>query len=205
VLGSQVGELFYITKIGNVGSILRSGILSHNRASPVAHARVDLDAVQERRANIRISPTRMLHDHANLYVCGRNAMMYHVINHNPIDEICLLRVSPDVLDLPDVVVSDGNAARRWMTRFDSAADGIAALDFDQVHARYWNHADAAEKDERMRVKQAEVLVPNIIDPRFIVGAYAPTAAASTALAAVSGGRLPVVVTRYTFFRGAPGT
>jgi hypothetical protein len=148
----------------------------------------------------------MLHDHANLYICGRNAMMYYVVNHNPIHDVCLLRVSPDVLDLPDVVVADGNAARRMMTKFDDSARGIATVDFDRVHAERWtNHADPAENYEHKRVKQAEVLVPDLVDPRYIVGAYAPTNGAAAAVATASRGKIEVVVTKYTFFRGPQGT
>lgn len=206
MLRSQVGELFYITHVGNVGSILRLGILSHNRAARFAHSKVDLDAVQEIRSHIRISSARMLHDHANLYVCGRNAMMYHVVHHNPINEICLLRVSPDVLDLTDVVVSDGNAARTGYTRFRDPVSGIDSLDFARVHAQYWtNNGDEAANYEHKRVKQAEVLVPDLIEPRFIVGAYAPTARARDAVTSASAGRLAVAVARYPFFYGQPGS
>jgi hypothetical protein len=206
VLRTQVGELFYITHVGNIPSILRMGILSHNRAARFVHAKVDLEAVQDIRSNIRISPTRMLHDHANLYVCGRNAMMYYVANNNPIDEICLLRIAPEVLDLPDVVVADGNAARRGYTRFRDAVSGIDALDFDRVHAQWWTrNGDEAANYEHKRVKQAEVLVPDVIQPSFLVGAYAPTATARAAVVSASAGTLAVTVTKYSFFRGLPGT
>lgn len=202
VLRSQIGELFYITHTGNVGSILESGILSHNRAARLGHTRIDLDTVQEIRSHIRVSPTRMLHDHANLYVCARNAMMYHVVHNNPIDNVCLLRVSPDVLDLPGVVVTDGNAARVGVTRFDEAASGIAALDYERVHAMSWIHdPDFAATYEHKRVKQAEVLVPDGIDAAAIIGAYAPTRVAAEAIEAEAEGALDVVITRYTFFDG----
>lgn len=203
---SQIGELFYITNVGNIGSIRRFGILSHNGAARFAHSTVDLQAVQDIRAHVRVSRSRMLHDHANLYVCGRNAMMYYVTGHNPIDEICVLRVSPDVLDLPDVVVTDGNAARQGMTRFRDSMTGVAALDYERVHAEWWsNHPTAAENYEHKRVKQAEVLVPDRVDPRLIIGAYAPTVTAASAVEAASRGRLPVIVARYPFFRGPRGT
>jgi hypothetical protein len=195
---SQVGELFYISHVANVGSIVRSGILSHNRAASVTHTKVDLDTVQEIRSHKRISPTRMLHDHANLYFCGRNAMMYHVVRHNPIDAVCLIRVSADVLDLPDVVVMDGNAAR-WESRPYDAASGIAALDFDRIHAQYWTHpGDPVAHSQHMREKQAEVLVPDIIDPRFITGFIVPTDAAATAIG-TGAGRRPIAKAPYPFF------
>lgn len=114
----------------------------------------------------------------------------------------LLRVSPQVLDLPDVVVADGNAARQGMTRFRDAASDVSALDFERVHDEFWTrHGNEAENYEHKRVKQAEVLVPDGIDPRVIVGAYAPTETGARAVEAASPGRLPVVVAKYPFFRG----
>jgi hypothetical protein len=200
VLRAQVGELFYITHVANVAGIVDKGILSHNSAARLAPTRVDLDTVQEIRARIPIG-ARMLHDHANLYVCGRNAMMYYVVHQNPIDSICLLRVAPEVLDLPDVVIADGNAARRGETRFDDVRTGLAALDFERVHAHSWIHeGDPVATYEHKRVKQAEVLVPDRIDPTLVIGAYAPTPGAEAAVLA-GAPRLPVIVTRYTFFDG----
>jgi hypothetical protein len=199
VLRAQVGELFYITHVANVLGIIGRGILSHNRAAKWGPTRVDLDTVQEIRARKPIG-ARMLHDHANLYVCARNAMMYHVVHHNPIDSVCLLRVSHEVLDLPDVVIADGNAAR-WETRFDDVTTGLAGLDFHRIHAHSWiQPGDPVAEYEHKRVKQAEVLVPDLIDPTFIIGAYAPTARAAAAVSAAAPG-LAVVTTTYTFFDG----
>ncbi|HET9757792.1 MAG TPA: hypothetical protein VFP66_14895 [Candidatus Limnocylindrales bacterium] len=56
----------------------------------------------------------------------------------------------------------------------------------------------------MRVKQAEVLVPHLVDPERIVGAYAPNRIAAEALV-VATPALAVVVTRYPFFQGPPGS
>jgi hypothetical protein len=195
----QVGELFYITHVANVEGIIRHGVLSHNRAVKWAPARVDLEVVQEIRARKRIGP-RMLHDHANVYFCGRNPMMYYVVHHNPLDSICLLRVSPNVLDLPSVVIADGNAAR-WETRFDDVPTGLAALDYGRIHARYWTHpGDPVAEYEHKRVKQAEVLIPDAIDPGYLLGAYAPTTAAATAIRATAPG-FDITTTTYTFFDG----
>jgi hypothetical protein len=108
-------------------------------------------------------------------------------------------VSPDVLDLPEVVIADGNAAR-WETRFDDVTKGLAALDHERIHTRYWTHDDPVETYEHKRIKQAEVLVPDSIHPRYIVGAYVPTAAAGAAVRAATGG-LTIVETTYTFFDG----
>jgi hypothetical protein len=200
LLRSEIGELFYITPVHNVRNIATIGILSHNHAARVRHASVALEVIQERRSRIRVSSARMLHDHANLYFCARNPMMYHVIHHNPIADVCILRVSSDVLGLPDVVVADGNASS-GSTRFDTPAVGLPLIDFDRVHARFWTHRDDLfEEWEHSRVKAAEVLVPDLLDPRYIIGAYAPTPGVAAAVKAVIG-RRDVTVARYPFFEG----
>jgi hypothetical protein len=204
MLRAQIGELYYITSIANVPSILTTGILSHNRIGGIKHARVDLEAVQDIRSGIHVG-SRMLHDHANLYICGRNAMMYSVIHANPITEVCLLRVSTDVLDLPDVVVTDGNAARRGMTRFYDVASGITALDHERIHAEFWTrNGNEAANYEHKRIKQAEVLIPDFVAPEYIIGAYVPNTPAKDALLSGSAD-LDIVLTRYPFFQGPRGT
>jgi hypothetical protein len=180
---SQVGELFYITHVANAMSIATIGILSHNRAAKLVHTSVALDVIQERRERVAVG-ARMLHDHANLYLCGRNPMMYHVIHHNPIDQVCLLRISPDVLDLPGVAVASFNASR-WGVRFDPPIAGLAKLAFDEVHERDWRRADDVEQYRLKGIKCAEVLVPDVVEPRHILGAYAPTAAAHSALSSLA--------------------
>jgi hypothetical protein len=108
MLRSDIAELQYITPIVNIPSIVAHGILSHSRAERLMHESVAMDAIQERRAK-RTLPTGMrLHDYANLYFSARNPMMY--LRRGRHRELCVLRVSPDVLDLPGVVVADGNAS-----------------------------------------------------------------------------------------------
>lgn len=115
--------------------------------------------------------------------------------------VCLLRISPNVLDLPNVVVADGNASSHWTTRFDPPAVGLPRIDFDRVHDRYWTHPDdQIEEWEHSRVKAAEVLIPDLVDPGYIVGAYAPTPGVAAALTAVIGPR-DVRVARSPFFDG----
>jgi hypothetical protein len=202
VLRAEIGELFYIAPVANVRGIVTTGILSHNEAARIRHASVAMEVIQERRSHVRVSATRMLHDHANLYICGRNPMMFHVVHNNPIDGVCLLRVSPEVLDFEDVVVTDGNASS-YGTRFDPPLVGLANLDGARVHARYWTHPDnPIAQSEHKRVKAAEVLVPDIIPPTFILGAYAPNGIVKAALEPVIGRGRDVTLARHPFFDGS---
>lgn len=196
----DVGELFLIAPVANIESIIRLGILSHNLAGKVSHSSHALASVQERREHVRVSPTRMLHDFANLYICARNPTMYYMVHHNPIDGICLLRISPAVLDLPDVVVSDRNAASGGMSRFDPPAVGLPLIDLDDVHAQYWTHAgDHMATWDHSRRKCAEVLVPDRVEPTDILGAYAPTPNGLAAVQSIMPG-WDVRLAPYPFFR-----
>ena len=109
-------ELHYITPIANVASILGHGILSHRRAAGLLHQSVAKREVQERRRYVTVPGGRPLHEYVNLYICARNPMLFLIMKQRRPEELCVLRVSPEVVDLLGVVVTDQNAASdhvRW--------------------------------------------------------------------------------------------
>lgn len=195
----DVGELYFIAPVANIESLIRLGILSHSLAARVTHRSVALASVQERRELVRVSPARMLHDFTNLYLCARNPAMYYIVKNNPIDDVCLLRISPDVFDLPDVVVTDRNAASGGMSRFDPPDAGLDLIDYEEVHAQNWIHPDAAATYNHKLKKCAEVLVPGKVNSGLILGAYAPTGAALAVVQAAMPG-WDVRMATYPFFR-----
>lgn len=168
----DVLELHYMTPLANLRSIAVNGILSHARAERIAHVSVALEEVQCRRAGKQVPRGRPLHEYVNLYFDARNAMMYSKRSA----DLIVLRVTHEVLDLPGVVVTDGNSANT-PTRFYPVWDGIPALDHDRVYAESWTHEDEWEQRERKRQRQAEVLVPDHVPVEAILGCYARTAAA----------------------------
>ncbi len=166
-------ELHCIAPIANLASIASLGILSHNQAAQVAHLDVSDTEVQDLRKgklvpDARRSKPRELHDYANLYICGRNPMMY--VRRDRHHELVLLRVSCDVLDLDDAVIADGNAASKY-TRFRSAPEGLASIDADITFLGDPRHANQYQRWERTRQQCAEVLLPDCIPPEHITGAY----------------------------------
>lgn len=166
----RVAELHYITPVENVPLILRLGILSHRRAERIPHISIAMPEVQAHRAKVTLPNGRKLHDHVNLYFDARNPMMYRRKDHHR--ELTVLQIDPAVLDLPGVLISDGNAASQFGTRFAAPDEaGFALLDEQKVYAEYWTHSDPAEQHERKRIRCAEVLVPDRVDPAFIIGAY----------------------------------
>jgi hypothetical protein len=112
--------------------------------------------------------------------------------------ICVLRASPEVLDIPNVVVTDSNAATKYV-RFSPAPGGLAMVDRERTFARYWNHPEDEREHWRHRAQKcAEVLIPDAVPMRYIVGAYVSCPESSQALAD-AGFNLPVTVSRDLFF------
>lgn len=162
-----------INHLDNLKSILQRGLLSYTMAQRIEHRSVALESVQEKRQAKVLFSGLALHDYASLYIAPRNPMMYYLKCHMNVEELYVLMVSPEVLDTDSVIMTDGNAAS-GITRFFSAEEGLQRLDFDQIYAKYWNDQDPYVKEEKARVKCAEVLVPSLILPEFIVGAVAPS-------------------------------
>lgn len=193
---ADIAELHYITPIVNAPSILEHGILSNRQAARMAHASVAMEEVQDRRRNKQIPGARLLHDYTNLYFDAHNPMLSKRRSQN--DVICVLRIDPAVLDMPGVIVADRNAASDYV-RFYPAADGIQALDSDKIFAKFWiNAAEPFDEMTRKSVKCAEVLVPDKLEPRFVIGAYVANERALLAFQALNT-QLPVAVNSGMFF------
>ncbi len=189
-------ELHYIAPITNVSSIVEHGILSHQQAEGLSHLTVAMPEIQALRAVKRVPPGRPLHEYVNLYICARNPMLYKRKESHT--ELCVLRISPDVLDLPGAVITDGNAASDYVRFFASPA-GLANVDYEEVFAEYWIDADPIKGYHKRFAKCAEVLVPDRVDPHFVIGAYVSCSDARRALKAAAAD-LEVTIDARLFFR-----
>ena len=99
---------------------------------------VALPGVQERRESKVIPGAKPLHEYVNLYICARNPMMYLRRAHHEV--LCVLQISPAVLNLPGVVIADGNAAS-GPTAFWRSPSGLSKVNKDIVFAEWWNDPD----------------------------------------------------------------
>lgn len=143
---------------------------------------------------------RPLHDYANLYFHARNPMMYkRKENHK---KLCVLGISDNVLDLPNVIIADCNAASD-IVLFKPAPDGLEIIDKDLVYAKSWMHSNQIQTDQHKLIKCAEVLVPDMIGPEYILKAYVSCDQSHDALIPMINiilTELQVVVNSYLFFR-----
>lgn len=192
---SELEELHYITAIDNLGSILEYGILSHRRTQELEHTSIAMDEIQRRRAGVTIPQGHPLHEYACLYICGRNPMLYK--RRGGHRNICVLRVSPDVLDLPGAVVADGNASSKYV-RFAAAPWGLQIVDRELTFAEDWTDADQIMKWRKAAAKCAELLVPDRVDPKYIQGCYVSCEESRERVNALVPG-LNVIVDAHFFF------
>lgn len=192
----ELTELHYITPMVNLASIMQAGLLCHHGVAKLTHQSVAMPELQDKRAKIVVPGGMALHSYVNLYICSRNPMMYKRKDQH--STLCVLRISPDVLDLPKVVVSDCNAASDY-TRFAAAPSGLSIVDRELTFAEYWTDQNPIEKYRKAARKCAEVLVPHSVPARYIIGAYVSCANSQQTFEALQSG-LDCVVNAHLFFR-----
>ncbi len=162
---AEIKGLYYITHVENIPSILKHGILSHGQidAQNVPFTPIyDAQIVSNRKA--KPTPDRAsLWEYANLYFQPRNPMMYRVVHEKLSRDLAVVGVKPDVLHLPHVWITDGNAASN-PTNFFNESDGVRVIkeQWRVIQAEYWKDVDGSK-----RKIMAECLVPEGITPDHI--------------------------------------
>jgi hypothetical protein len=164
----RVSELQCIMPIANLASVMTHGILSYERAARLPHHSVALQPVQDRRDKKHVPGGLRLHQYANLYFHARNPMLFKRLAEA--GDLCILRVSTGVLELEGAVISDQNAASDYVRFLHPKQWRV--LDFDAIYAMDWRHPnDSAAYYRHRSQKCAEVLIPHLVKPRFVTGAY----------------------------------
>jgi O-acetyl-ADP-ribose deacetylase (regulator of RNase III) len=196
--GGWVKSLYYITHINNMRSILEQGILSHQRIesegisfTPIYDAAI----VSNRRA--RITPDgKSLWEYANLFFQPRNPMLYRVISERDKDEVAVLALKPQVLDLPGVLVTTGNAASP-LSEVLGIQEGRAKLSEIRpiLKSDWWR-----EEDGSKRKIMAECLVPDVVPAEYIHSIYVASEKAVAELRARILARREILREPHMFFQ-----
>lgn len=175
-------DLYYMTPIANVGSILRHGILSFNnvRSDPAVASRSQsiADPNVNARRSVRSVDGRSLHDFVPLYWATHTPMQYvRTVSPGGFSQeelIFFAFAARDLLVLPGILTCDGNAASNDTTFYD----GAGALPFID-----WRVVDTRNcySSEYKRLKCAEVLVPDRIERRLIRAIFCSTVSSRDAI------------------------
>lgn len=190
----RVVEFHNIMPIANIPLVMQHGLLSYELAERLPHRSVAMSEIQDRRDRVQVPGGLRLHQYANLYFHARNPMMFK--RKDEAQRLCVLRVSRQVLNLANVVLSDQNASSDYV-RFLSP-NQMSFINLDMVFARDWTSPDRIAYYRQKAAKCAEVLVPNSISSGFIEGAYVVNQVAHQALLATGFNR-PITINPDLFF------
>ncbi len=165
----QLSQLYYITHIENLPSILKLGILSHEQVEAQA---VDFTAIYDAqivasRRGVSAPNGKSLWSFANLYFQPRNAMLYRVVCEKPTEDIAVVAVRADILNRADIFIATGNAASQ-QSEILPANEGRKTIPQirREIDKEYWT-----EEDGSKRKMMAESLVPDCVPPESIQSVY----------------------------------
>lgn len=165
----DIRELYYITHIDNLRSILAQGVFSHEKIEAEGvHPTPIYDAdIVSRRSAITTPDQRNLWSYANLYFQPRNAMMYRVIHEKEPKNLAVVGINKKVLSEQGIFITDGNAAHET-TQFYTPSKGIEVLrkQWSIIKNDWWNRDDGSK-----RKIMAECLIPESVKPEFIQSIY----------------------------------
>ncbi len=213
---NPIRELHYIAPLANLDSIFDKGILSHNEATPHKKADVSMDSVQKIRAEKDIpaeamGQARKIHDCTNLYFNAKNPML--AVRQKEKDTICVLRLKPELMNLPQAVISDRNAAVKD-AKFYTAAVGVDKLAMKTLFAEFWTskYYNTPEQNKiNGQLRCAELLLPHKIHPSYIGGMYVASEAVKQAVLGKfpldkfpDGCPVPITINPSFFFGQEPG-
>ncbi len=193
----EVKELHYIVPLENIPLILENGLLSHKLAEKHRHNSVAMKDVINLRKEKRVKGTRKpLLDYVNLYFTAHNPMLSKLRSKNT--EICVLQIMSEILELPDVILTDMNAASNWASFHNSPQD-LEKLDGNAIFAHSWTgHQDNCAYWRHKSQKCAEVLVPDRVESRYIFGAIVYNSSVKDKLTQL-GFKMPIHISPEIFF------
>ncbi len=166
---SDIRELYYITHIDNLPSILARGVFSHEKVKTEGITTTliyDADIVS-RRSQIMAPDNSSLWSYANLYFQPRNAMMYRVVHEKDAENLAVVGVNRNVMTEQGVFITDGNAAHET-TKFYPPSKGFDVLrqQWQIIQNDWWNRDDGSK-----RKIMAECLIPRNVKPDYIQSIY----------------------------------
>ena len=164
-------SLYYITHIDNLSSIIKRGILSHERIEVEDVQRTsmfkwkkDKNKNISRKSKIvpKVCGKNLLH-YANLFFQPRNPMMYRAVFENAKEKLVVLEFAYTILEEPGVIITDGDAANET-TQFYLPAEEkkILQQQWTAIKSEWWKECNGSK-----RKIMAECLVPDCVKPEYI--------------------------------------
>ena len=160
-----VTSLWHMTHIRNVPSIMQYGLLAHRSPKLQLLKPTDISDPDVQQWRKRVDPhySRSLHEYVPFYINPRNPMLYR--RKDIQREICFIEVAVAALEGEKYLISDGNAASRSSEFYDSYED-LWMLPWEVLDSGFWSGFDDGK-----RKACSEVLVPDMVQPHFILAVH----------------------------------
>jgi len=156
----KIPALYYLTHWTNLKSIFERGLLcwSFMKSENIPHASIADPDIQDRRSRRSIGG-RPAHDYVPLFFSTKTPMLSKIKYEGKFHqrEIVYISINSEILGEEGVHFSDGNIIATATKVFDNI-DDLRKLPWKTIRAPYWSG------DEESRIKGAEVLIPERIDP-----------------------------------------
>jgi hypothetical protein len=155
---------YHMTHWGNLKSILKHGLKSHNRVNQQKMIEVDISnpSIQNNRNRKETVFDRNIHDYVPLYINPKNPMMDSEKVKNYDSNIILLEVIPHILvQKEQTLFSDGNAAQHETNFFHNQ------IEMENVNWQLLQEGKWVKGTESHRVMCSEVLVPDNVEVFYL--------------------------------------
>mgnify|MGYP001146972375 CR=1 FL=1 len=166
----ETRELYYITHIDNLPSILKRGIFSHENieVKGLKYTPIYDKEIISRRKEKTVPKGRSLWSFANLYFNPRNPMLYRLRCEGLLDDLVVLGVSRAILEYPNILVTTGNAATEAAEILPPSKPVITQI-VKETDREWWYLHDGSK-----RKIMAECLVPDLVPAEYIKSIYTPS-------------------------------
>jgi len=166
----RLRELYYITHINNVRSIIKNGIFSHENIlkKKIDYTPIYDEKIVSKRKDIQTPDGKSLWSYANLYFTARNPMLYRLNCEGLVEHLAVIGVSPEIIVLPHIYLTTGNAAHSKSDILPISEKAISQI-LEDIDRDFWTDEDGSK-----RKIMAECLVPDAVPPQYIKSIYVAT-------------------------------
>lgn len=162
--GYRTKSVFHFTDAQNLRSIKRHGLLSKQQLAEKGIVPVNPggDSVSQRSDR-----SEGIYDDVSLSLARKHSMAHVCKREERQEEQIVFAIDPTILSLPNVRIAHGMANSPRYPKME-LQDGMREIDVEVMytnHGRPWDDV----RDIVTRMQKFELLVPQIVEPRFLLG------------------------------------
>jgi hypothetical protein len=194
-----VQTLYHITRMGNIPSILKKGLLSHNKIKEhgIRVFSCSNQEIQNSRSQIELGDLKG-NDYVPLFFSKKTPFLYTIEMNPENNDIAMVYIciKPEILGEKGAYFSDGNIACTKATKTYCNLEDLSKLDWKNI----WDfNPDKIGWEEAKRVRSAEVLVPHKVAPEWFQKLIVPDEQAKQTLLRNIQSNLQIEVSRDFYY------